>query len=185
MTLTEMTLAAILLLATPGPTNTLVALVGAERGLRGALRLIPAELAAYLAVTLPLAVAGAALMAAVPGLRAGVTLAAAAWVAWLAVAMWRLPQAGRTGAVGARQVAVTTLLNPKALVVGLVLLPGADLALRAAAFGAAVVLVAVAWAALGAGLPGRRSGPQRLLRRVAASWLGLLALGLATGGLSA
>ncbi|MGC5198806.1 hypothetical protein, partial [Aphanothece microscopica] len=91
MTLAEMTLALLVLLATPGPTNTLVALAGAERGWRGALRLIPAELAAYLAVTVPLALAGAAAMAAVPGLRGGVTLAAAAWVAWLAVAMWRLP----------------------------------------------------------------------------------------------
>ncbi|HSF65235.1 MAG TPA: hypothetical protein VLA78_12650 [Paracoccaceae bacterium] len=182
MNLAEMTLAALVLLATPGPTNTLMALAGAGRGLRGALRLIPAELAAYLAVTVPLALAGAAMMAAVPGLRTGVTLAAAGWVAWLAAAMWRLPGPGQaTAAVTARRVFVTTLLNPKALVAGLVLLPGDDPGLRIAVLAVAVAGVAAAWGALGARLPGRPV----VLRRLAASWLGLLALGLVSGGLSA
>jgi threonine/homoserine/homoserine lactone efflux protein len=182
MTLVEMTLAALVLLATPGPTNTLMALAGADRGLRGALRLIPAELAAYLAVTVPLALAGSTVMAELPGLRSGLTLAAGAWVAWLAVAMWRLPAPGPAQAgVTARRVFVTTLLNPKALVVGLVLLPGDDLGLRVTVLACAVAGVAAAWGALGARLPGQPG----VLRRVAASWLGLLALGLVSGGLSA
>ena len=57
MDLPALTLALLALLLTPGPTNTLMALAGAERGLGGAARLIPAEIAAYLAVTLPLALA--------------------------------------------------------------------------------------------------------------------------------
>lgn len=182
MTLAEMTLATLVLLAAPGPTNTLMALCGADRGVRRAARLIPAELVAYLAVTVPLALVGAEVMASVPGLRGGVTLAASVWVAWLAVAMWRLPAPGAApGGVTAARVFVTTLLNPKALVVGLVLLPGPDLALRTGVFVVTVALVAAAWAALGARVPGRPD----ILRRVAASWLGLLALGLASGGLAA
>lgn len=55
MTLVELGLALTVLLLTPGPTNTLMLMAGAERGLARALWLIPVELAAYLAVVLPLA----------------------------------------------------------------------------------------------------------------------------------
>ncbi len=48
MSLEELVLALLVLLLTPGPTNTLMALAGAERGWTRALRLIPAELAGYL-----------------------------------------------------------------------------------------------------------------------------------------
>ena len=49
--MTEMSafaLAAIALLAVPGPTNTLLAASGAAIGLRPSLRLIPAEISGYL-----------------------------------------------------------------------------------------------------------------------------------------
>jgi hypothetical protein len=65
-------------------------------------------------------------------------------------------------------------------VVGLVLLPGPDLGLRVLVLALAVVAVAACWAALGARLPGRPA----VLRRAAASWLGVLAAGLASGGLA-
>ena len=54
---------------------TLMLLAGAERGLPGALRLIPAELAGYLVTVLPLALFGAAVLAGYPGLQVPVTLA--------------------------------------------------------------------------------------------------------------
>jgi threonine/homoserine/homoserine lactone efflux protein len=55
MTGFELTVAVLVLLLTPGPTNSLMLLAGAERGLTGALRLIPAEVAGYLLTVLPLA----------------------------------------------------------------------------------------------------------------------------------
>ena len=58
MTACEFAIALFVLLLTPGPTNTLIALAGAERGWLGALRLTPVEAAAYALVTLPLAIAG-------------------------------------------------------------------------------------------------------------------------------
>jgi threonine/homoserine/homoserine lactone efflux protein len=180
-----MILALVVLLLTPGPTNTLMALAGAERGLRRAAALIPVELCAYLAVALPLAVAGASLIAAVPGLRPMVTAAAAAWVLWLAIRMWHRPRAALTGAatVTPLGVFVTTLLNPKALIVGLVLLPGTPLTLRVAVFSGLVVGAAVVWICLGAALARRGDGPTLGLpprvRRAAALWLGLLSAALA------
>lgn len=181
MTPTELAFVILALLLTPGPTNTLVALAGAERGWTRALPLIPAELCAYLATTLPLAVIGTRLFEASPLLGAAITLAASAWVAWLALSMWRLParQDGRPEVTG-RRVLVTTLLNPKALIFGLVLLPaeGMRLAVNFGLFAVSVVGVAMAWAALGALL--RRGEGDRGLsagwRRAASVWLGALAV---------
>ena len=181
MTLTELALVILALLLTPGPTNTLVALAGAERGWSRALPLIPAELCGYLATTLPLAGLGSRLLDASPQAGAAITLAASVWVAWLALSMWRLParQDGRPEVTG-RRVLITTLLNPKALIFGLVLLPaeGARLALNFGLFAISVVMVAMAWAALGALL--RRGeghgGLSNSWRRAASVWLGALAV---------
>ena len=181
MTYAETALAILLLLVTPGPTNTLLALAGAERGWSCAVRLIPAELGGYLLTTVPLAILGAQLLEAVPAARAAVTVLAAAWVLWLAVAMWRVPRAqGGILTVTVRRVAVTTLLNPKALIFGLVLLPATDTTRLLANFGlfaAEVVTVAMLWALLGASLRREaQGGLPATWRRAASVWLGALAL---------
>jgi threonine/homoserine/homoserine lactone efflux protein len=162
-----------------------MALAGAERGARAAAGFIPAELGAYLCVVVPLAVAGAGLMGAVPGLLPLVTAAAAAWVLWLAIRMWRcpIPQQDAPATVTPLRVFLTTLLNPKALIIGLVLLPGPSLPLRIAVFAALVCSAALAWISLGAALSRRGSSPvsglSPVLRRSAALWLGLLSAALA------
>ena len=181
----DLIMALAVLLLTPGPTNTLMALAGAERGARAAAGFIPAELGAYLCVVVPLAVAGAGLMGAVPGLLPLVTAAAAAWVFWLAIRMWRcpIPQQDAPATVTPLRVFLTTLLNPKALIIGLVLLPGPSLPLRIAVFAALVCCAALAWISLGAALSRRGSSPvsglSPVLRRGAALWLGLLSAALA------
>lgn len=53
--------AVLALLATPGPTNTLMALAGAEGGVGRVARLLPAELAGHLTTILPLVWLGGAL----------------------------------------------------------------------------------------------------------------------------
>lgn len=185
----ELTLAILALLATPGPTNTLVLLAGAERGLVGTLRLIPAELAGYLVTILPLVLLGAAVLAAWPGLHAGVTLAAAVWVAVLAVRLWGVPQVGSAGKVDARSLFLTTALNPKALVFGLAILPSADrLGWTLAIFAGLVVAVAMVWATAGAALRGRSKDQPRalfLLRRLASVWLGAVSVALVAHGVGA
>lgn len=190
MTGFELTIALLLLLLTPGPTNSLMLVAGAERGLTGAVRLIPAELAGYLLTVAPLALAGAALLADHEGLRTGLTLAAAVWVAVLAAKLWRVPgEAGTGPAVDARALFVTTALNPKALIFGLVLLPSPDrLAENLLLFAGLVALVAVLWAGIGAVIrAGGTHQPRALfvLRRLASVWLALISVALIVRGVGA
>lgn len=186
MTPLDLSLAVLALLLTPGPTNTLILLAGAERGLSGALRLIPAELAGYFLTVLPLALVGATALEALPALRVAVTLAAALWVAVLAVRLWRLPGAVG-GVVSARALVTTTALNPKALIFGLVLLPSPDrLGWNLALFAGLVVLVAVFWATVGAVLHGSDQPRAMLgLRRLASVILAAMSLLLALRGVGA
>lgn len=184
--LTELCLAILVLLVTPGPTNTLLFLAGTERGWRGTLRLIPAEVAGYLVTVIPLTLIGATLLASAPALRPAIALAAGLWVAWLALKLWQPEQSGTTAAkVTARMVFFTTLLNPKALIFGLVLLPATAPAQGFALFTALVVLVAVAWVWIGQRLPSAAGTGLALMRRAAACWLGLLSLGLLAKGFGA
>lgn len=180
MTLLELSLALLALLITPGPTNAVLALAGAQDGLRAGPRLVPVVLLCYLSVVAPLVVWGGAMMAPRPLLRPIVTALAALWVAWLAFGLWRrAPATGGAAAarVGPVQVAVTTLLNPKSLIFGLVLIPAAATAGRGLLiFAALVPLVSAAWAALGAGAM-VRLGPW--LNKGSALWLGALAVLLA------
>lgn len=186
----ELTVAILALLLTPGPTNTLVLLAGAERGLAGAARLIPAELSGYFLTILPLVLAGGAYLDSHPQLRTLVVLAAAAWVAVLAVRLWHLPaQLAARPVVGARALFVTTALNPKVLIFGLVLLPSPDrLATNLASFAGLVIIVALFWAGIGAAL--RQGGTHRpealiLLRRLASVWLAVISVTLALRGVAA
>jgi threonine/homoserine/homoserine lactone efflux protein len=190
MSTLELALAVLALLLTPGPTNSLMLLAGAERGLSRASRLIPAELAGYFLTVVPLALAGTTVLANHHGLRTTVTLAAAAWVAVLAVRLWRLPEAGPEGhSVDARALLVTTALNPKGLIFGLVLLPSPDrLSLNLMLFGGLVVLVAVLWASFGAILRKGGTGQPRaifLLRRLASVWLAAISVVLIARGVGA
>jgi threonine/homoserine/homoserine lactone efflux protein len=188
MSLLEFSLAVLALLLTPGPTNSLMLLAGAERGLLRASRLIPAELAGYLATVIPLALVGQSVLDAWPGLRTAVALAAAVWVALLALRLWRLPDVTTGTTVTTRDLFVTTAMNPKALIFGLVLLPspnqfGGNLGI----FAGLVVAVALLWASLGALLRGGVFGQPRalfLLRRLASVVLGAMSVLLVVRGVS-
>jgi threonine/homoserine/homoserine lactone efflux protein len=181
MSTAELALATAALLATPGPTNTLVLIAGAERGLWRALRLIPADLAGYFLTVLPLVLAGAAMPGAFPGLHALVALAAAARAAVLAVRLWGLPDAGAlTQGVDAGAIFVTTALTPKALIFGLVVLPSPDdLATNLMVFAALAVAVATLWSTAGAVLrDATRDQPLALglVRRLASHCLGAISV---------
>jgi threonine/homoserine/homoserine lactone efflux protein len=176
------------LLLTPGPTNTLMALAGAERGWARALRLAPVEVAAYGIVTIPLALAGDSLLDPYGQLRIAISLVAAAWVAILALRLWNLPlgRAMATGGQGARKLFVTTLLNPKGLVIGLVLLPSQpDIVSAAAAFFAILIAVSAVWAAIGNRMAGAGFARGRMVHRACACWLGLLSLWLGSAAFTA
>lgn len=186
LTLPAFLSAILALLLAPGPTNTLMGLAGAQRGLRGVVRLLPAELAGYLAVILPLSVAGAGVLARWPALGLGVKAAAAVWVLALALRLWGRGGAPVAATVTARQIFLTTVLNPKALIFGLVLLPAPHdpaFAPRLALFGLAVAGAALVWGMAGQLVQTGAAGPARLMRvqRLASVWLAAIAVTLLAG----
>jgi threonine/homoserine/homoserine lactone efflux protein len=162
----EFMLATSVILLTPGPTNTLLALSGSQVGFVRSLKLFPAELSGYL-------------------------LAAAIWVMYLAAKLWlHSAIAIEQSTVSTRRVFVTTLLNPKALLFGLVLLPPSNDVLflpRLAIFGLSILGAASLWATAGKAIVNgtvEQNARRRLwLHRCAAVWLAVLSAGLATDDL--
>ncbi|RQP04779.1 MAG: hypothetical protein D1H97_16285 [Paracoccus sp. BP8] len=183
--------AVLALLIAPGPTNTLMGLAGAQKGLRAVLRLMPAELLGYLAAILPLAWLGAGLLERWPAAAVGLKLVAALWVMLLAVRLWgRGGEDGAGDEVTARRVWLTTVLNPKALIFGLVLLPApADpgFAPRLALFCAMVVAAALLWGSAGtlARIGDRALGRLRVVQRLASAWLAAVSVTLIAGVIGA
>jgi len=181
------------LLLTPGPTNILLAVSGMRSGFVSSLRLLPAELGAYLLVVTPLSLVGPELASVSPVLPRILKLAAALWVLHLAIRLWR-DRAAQLSArqVSVRDVFVTTLLNPKGIIIGLVLLPasatGGLYAVYLASFAFSVVAVGSFWMASGAsaGFGGRGGGTrvQQYVSRLAALWLGVVSVGLTAGAIS-
>jgi threonine/homoserine/homoserine lactone efflux protein len=147
-------LAVLAVLATPGPTNTLLATSGAMVGLRRSLPLVPAEAAGYGIAILTLGLVLGPVMAGQPLLAAALRAAVGAYLLMLA---WRLWRRGAGAVVGAglvrpRQLFLTTLLNPKAIVFALGIVPfgKAPVLPYMLGFLALLVTVAVGWIGLGA-----------------------------------
>jgi len=180
--------AVLALLLAPGPTNTLMGLAGAQAGLRGVVRLLPAELFGYLTTILPLVYLGAELLGRWPA-AAALKLAAALWVMVLAVKLWRRDGTGTRSEVTAQKVYLTTMLNPKALIFGLVLLPAPEapqFALQLGLFCSLVMAVALVWGTAGT-LTQAGGGDRRLLiiQRIASVWLAIVSVTLITGVIGA
>jgi threonine/homoserine/homoserine lactone efflux protein len=186
MTLLQFTFAILLLLCTPGPTNTLMALAGFSRGWAGALPLIAGELGGYLTVIIPVATVAAPFFAAYPQASLIAKAAAVIWVLWLSYGLWNSERKSGSGAeISLRQVFFTTLLNPKALIIALVIMPhGAPLELLPwlGLFAGLVMLAANGWILFGSML-GQTEGFEIkpvLMRRVAAACLLVFAMILTT-----
>lgn len=184
MPFTAYLLALIALLATPGPTNTLLALAGARQG-RGATHLLPAELTGYLLAVLPLSLARIWFDPAAGGLGMLLQIGAAIWVACLALRLGMRPAQGDypDQKITPRQILITTLLNPKVLILALVLMPppgNAAYLPHLAGFIFLVPALGYTWVRLGALLQAtahpRCAG---WFQRLAALWLATLALALA------
>lgn len=174
------------LLLTPGPTNTLLTVGAATRGLRASLPLLLGELAGYLAAVVPLATIAAPLLEGRPALAIALRFAAACWVLFLAIRLWRASSVNSvedgSSSVTIGQVFLTTVLNPKAPIIGLVIMPHGPVAQIAPALGLFSLLVLGAgtgFLVLGA-LVGRTPVlSPRLVYRVAAFFLAAFSIGLA------
>jgi len=174
------------LLFTPGPTNTLLTVGAAARGWRASLPLLLGELSGYLSVVVPLATIAAPLFKEHPPLATGLRVLAACWVLFLAIRLWRISAAKALEApalaVTVRQVFLTTMLNPKAPIIALAIMPSGNLMEIAPALGLFSLLVLCAGAgflALGS-VAGRAPAVSPcLVYRVAAVFLVVFSVGLA------
>lgn len=179
--------AVLAILIAPGPTNTLMSVAGAQSGLRRVVRLLPAELFGYLTAILPLTYVGAELLGRYPGAAIALKVAAAVWVMFLAVKLWgQRGDASASSEVSARRVYVTTLLNPKALIFGLVLFPAPaspQFAPKLGLFILLVMAVALAWGTAGTLTQIGGDGRRRLqtIERLASIWLAVVSVTLIAG----
>ncbi len=111
------------ILVVPGPTNTLLATSGATVGLVRSLPLLICELIGYETAIAAIRLLLVPVLARLPsGVRVMHALAGA-YLVGLAIGLWRWRLAQATRAVRPHHVLITTLLNPKALLIALVLLP--------------------------------------------------------------
>ena len=168
--------AVLALLATPGPTNTLLAASGATAGIRASIRLVPAEIAGYgVAITTLIVVAGP-VIAQHPAAATGLRLAASLWLAVCAVRLWREAGTGFRAAptpISFGRVFVTTLINPKGLIFAFTIfppVPPADLAPWLAGFSGLVSVAAIGWIGVGGAIvrsAGAVATPRRIWRAAA------------------
>jgi len=175
------TLAVLAILGTPGPTNTLLATSGAGVGLRRSLVLLPAEACGYLISILLLGLVLGPVVAASPAISIALRLAVGAYLFVLALKLWRQGAVARADAagIGPRQLFVTTLLNPKAIIFALGVIPfgTAGVWVYLLGFVAMLALVGFCWIMVGAGIGrlAQAGGVARLVPRVGAAAIGLFA----------
>lgn len=150
-------IASLAVLLTPGPTNTILAASGAAMGLRKSLYLPVAEALGY-AIAISLFLSLEDLLRDVPAALPIMKAIAAAWLLWCAVRLWSQPVAmasqARRGAFW--RVLSTTMLNPKAMLVGTVIIPGLLPDARLVGLLCFIVLSTLAgfgWTALGSAVP--------------------------------
>ncbi|MCB4768943.1 LysE family transporter [Ancylobacter sp. Lp-2] len=169
-------LAVLAILATPGPTNTLLATAGAAGGWRRALPLMPAEIAGYLIAISTIGLALGPAVAASPVLGLSLRIAVGLYLLATAWALWH--RAGGAPAEVARvvtplRVFVTTLLNPKAILFALGVVPfGTERVWPyLAGFAGLCALVALGWVGFGtlAGRAAAATGRGHVVPRIGAA----------------
>lgn len=155
-------MAVVIVLISPGPTNTLLMASGALAGVRRSLPLLAAEIAGYLSSILPVGFLLGQWIERTPRFAAALKLVAATYLLLLAVRTWRVGTETATGAPSFRRVLLTTFLNPKALIFALVIIPTSapNAGLYVAAFAAIVPMIGSSWIVFGS-MAGRALGGSR------------------------
>jgi threonine/homoserine/homoserine lactone efflux protein len=116
-------LSVIVVLLTPGPTNTLLAISGSTVGFLRSAHLLLGEMAGYALSILLIRFLLAPFVSGAYSIAAVLRIAAAIYLILVSIKLWRTPLRRRLAVVSIRQVFVTTLLNPKAIVFALVIIP--------------------------------------------------------------
>jgi threonine/homoserine/homoserine lactone efflux protein len=182
----EFILAVLVILATPGPTNTVMATAGASNREQGPWLFVAGELVGYFTIVLLARLLLLPLIAAWPPLELILKLAVVSYLLYAAVRLWRtgvkIDENERK--IGPLLVFTTTLLNPKGLIFALSIIPKEHPMLWAffAGFAALIVVVGSLWFLFGKGLAALSGEHARVIPRVGATALigfaGYLALSL-------
>ena len=153
------------ILLTPGPTNTLLAAAGLERGAKGALPLIACELLGYLIAISVWGAVLAPLQSSYPWVAILARAASSLYLIYIAVMVWRAASVLQTSgqrSVGPHSLFVATLLNPKALLFSSAIFPVLSPSNMQIYFSATALFVCllipigIAWTMFGAALANGR-----------------------------
>lgn len=182
----EFILAVLLILATPGPTNTVMATAGASNRGEGPWLYVAAELVGYSAIVLLARLLLLPLITAWPPLETILKLAVVGYLIYAAARLWRTGVRVDEGdrKIGPALVFTTTLLNPKGLIFALSIIPKEHPILWAffAGFAVMIVIVGSLWFLFGKALAALSGRHARVIPRVGATALlgfaGYLALSL-------
>lgn len=174
MDLFQFSVAVVALLILPGTTNAVLALSARDLMPVRFVLLLATVATGYLVILLAVSTFAAPFLHAHPEAAREVKLLAAIWVLALAVRLWATGTAETIVPVGPKQLFVTTVLNPKAIIVGLTLMPAVKGAASLSTFGVftlAVVATSSAWLLLGRIVIGRSEAMHQLARRIGATVL--------------
>jgi threonine/homoserine/homoserine lactone efflux protein len=178
------------ILLTPGPTNTLLAAAGLERGARGAWPLVICELVGYLIAISAWGCILAPLQNNYPWLAIMVRAASSLYLICIAVKVWRtadvLPSLRRQ-TVGPKALFIATILNPKALLFSSLIFPAISMdniqvyLVAMALFSCLVIPIGMVWSMFGAALnSGRLQSVSRTkLQRATALIIGAFSVSIA------
>jgi threonine/homoserine/homoserine lactone efflux protein len=146
----------------PGPTNTLFAVSGATANLKQALRLIPVAIVAYAISVTVLVTVATPLIDAAPAFEKLLRLAVSGVLLHAAFRLWWQPamafgtKIGQQTTVASSHIFLTTLLNPKALVLAMFVMPehgspaSANVMSWAALLPFVIAMTSACWIAIGA-----------------------------------
>jgi len=160
------------ILLTPGPTNTLLAAAGLDRGAKAVLPLIACELVGYL---IAISVWGCILTPLknnYPWLAILVRAGSSVYLICIAVKIWRaatVPMSLRRQPIGPMALLIATMLNPKALLFSSLIFPAISTdniqvyLMAMAVFSCLVIPIGIAWTRFGAAF---NSGRLKFVSRV-------------------
>lgn len=185
MNLPTFVIAVFSLLILPGPTNAVLALASTALTVWRSLSLIAAVVLAYLAIIVPVSSIAAPLLYGHPGIASIVKLISAIWVLYLALKLRVPAPAGGRDTLGVGQLFITTLLNPKAIIIGLTLVPAVQAGIPAAMaiLVCSLTVTSAIWLGLGSLLVGRHAQMPPLARHCGCAVLVAFSLTLAISAL--
>lgn len=184
------TLAALALLAAPGPTNTLLATSAASAGALRSLSLVLASALGYVVATLIVAIILAPLADASRALDIGMRVACCLYLLFAAWRLWLEGDAINDGdPLQFHRVLIASSLNPKGIVLATIIVPHMSPLNPTATpyllgLAAVAIVAATAWVAIGASLRTGARLDARLARRIGAGVLVLFAVIVAASALS-